>query len=182
MFDYINLFLECTISGCLTCQNAINCAVCKGNHILTNGQCSCATATYDDGINCIGKIYKKDEYLTYLKACSTNCNQCSKTACLTCDANYYLYKGNCFNSCPTGTYSSGSNCFGQLLSRFVYLVFFVDCTANCDKCDSTTCQTCSSGYLLYSNDGKCYTSSTCPTGTYADSTNCLSMVYKDSFI
>ena len=54
--------------------------------------------------------------------------------------------------------------------------------AYCDTCDQTKCQVCSSTYLLYADNGKCYTSSTCPTGTYADSTNCLSMVYKDSFV
>ena len=54
--------------------------------------------------------------------------------------------------------------------------------ARCDYCDKAKCQVCSSTYLLYAGDGKCYTSSTCPKGTYPDSTNCLSMIYKNSFI
>ena len=46
-------------------------------------------------------------------------------------------------------------------------------TDHCAKCDSITCHTYAIGYLLYSNDGKCYPSNACPSKTYADSTNCI---------
>ena len=46
--------------------------------------------------------------------------------------------------------------------------------ANCDYCSSsTTCQSCTAPYLLYTNDGLCYASGSCPGITIETSTHCI---------
>ena len=50
----------------------------------------------------------------------------------------------------------------------VYHVNIACPTANCSQCNNIACQTCSAGFLLYSNDGNCYSNTTGPIGTYAN--------------
>ena len=40
--------------------------------------------------------------------------------------------------------------------------------SNCDICSEGSCLSCSSGYLLYAEDGKCYSPNACPSKTFPD--------------
>ena len=115
-----------------------------------------------------------------LLGCSSNCAQCTSSGCQTCDSSYLLYTddGKCYSStsCPARTYASSTNCASKCPLLPINLLLS-DCPTHCAQCTSLGCQTCDSTYLFYSGDGKCYSSNTCPSGTYATSTSCLGNSY-----
>jgi len=49
--------------------------------------------------------------------CATNCETCDNKECLTCEINYFLYEGDCLNSCPTKTYVQEISCIGNMLNE-----------------------------------------------------------------
>ena len=59
------ILLECTVSNCKICKNALKCTVCNTGYSLyvTNGQCylnsNCPSTTYSNSIYCLGKIYSE---------------------------------------------------------------------------------------------------------------------------
>lgn len=118
--------------------------------------------------------------------CST-CNSADITQCVTCKPNYYLLGTTCYSPCPLRYFASGANCARKNLPFCWYrnynLFCFWDlvCASYCNTCtgsSSSQCTSCVSGYRLYGNT--CVY--TCPSGTYATSTACLSNRFEPSFI
>jgi len=56
------------------------------------------------------------KFVLKLQDCQKNCQSCNSEQCLNCETNYLLYKGNCLESCPDKTYSTGSICQSMLFS------------------------------------------------------------------
>lgn len=89
--------------------------------------------------------------------CPENCISCSgPNQCKICDAQYRLYDGLCYSTCPVGS---------------------IDRSTYCEKCDSscldcseiaTNCTSCLEGFYLYM--GKCYAK--CPVGTFEYDKEC----------
>ena len=59
------ILLECTVSNCKICKNALKCIVCNTGYSLyvTDGQCylnsNCPSTTYSNSTYCLGKIYSE---------------------------------------------------------------------------------------------------------------------------
>lgn len=135
------------VSPCGNCTSATSCLSCPtAGDFLSGTTCvtTCPAGTFAD---------------TSTKKCTTctdPCSTCSVSAvnCTTCSSTYYLYSNKCYLTCPTKTYSSGTNC--------------VDCAPPCDTCSSANiCLSCLTDFL---SNGSCVT--TCPTGTYPNVNTC----------
>lgn len=133
--------------------------------------------------NCPDRYYKdsKDMNDLFCRSCPSGCNQCTdENTCTVCDNNWYmdtfklenLPNGNaqiqrlCVNQCQPGFFPSNATDYWKCLS----------CLDKCERCDNTTtCERCSKGYVLYLNTGTnppTYTcQETCPDGFYADADN-----------
>lgn len=92
--------------------------------------------------------------------CVAPCANCNSASFCTSCSTGYLLGGICYTNCPFGYYISGAIC--------------AQCDGNCASCVTTSskCLSCGliTGLQSYLHvDNSCYTS--CPTGTYASSTN-----------
>lgn len=88
----------------------------------------------------------------YVDKTNRKCYDCSITNCLACDQDYkcfsceeptFLYKGKCLETCPERTYS-----FLPLNSQKLC----IDCSSDCEVCDSNGCLICDPGFLRYIKD------------------------------
>jgi len=132
----------CTATG----TNIGTCSSCVGGYFLFNQTCydaTCPAGTFVSGADCA--------------VCADPCSTCvgSGTTCTACLDGKVLLGSTCVDSCPDGTYLSGSP--AQCLS----------CTSPCATCNTTAtlCSTCVNGYSLY--DGACYAA--CPSNTLSSS-------------
>ena len=55
-----------------------------------------------------------DFYFNIFVDCLDNCAECDAGGCKACDQDYFLYKGDCIESCPDKTYSDSIACHGKL--------------------------------------------------------------------
>lgn len=126
---------------CAKCNSSTNCTKCDDNSFLFNQDCyeNCPQFTYPDNGIC--------------KYCvdSEKCRECSfenPAECKDCKSGI-LFKGECINSCPDGTYynSNDKEC--------------EDCEVNCLLCKSDkNCDKCKIGLVLFEDN--CL--ETCPNG------------------
>jgi len=94
---------------------------------------------------------------TICSLCIAPCLTClNATACSTCNATtiYYSLNNSCISGCPTGYYNDSSgNC--------------TLCVLPCLTCTTaTSCLSCATNYLYNSS---CINASSCPAGTFANS-------------
>uniref|UniRef100_A0A670J3W3 SPC3 n=1 Tax=Podarcis muralis TaxID=64176 RepID=A0A670J3W3_PODMU len=73
-------------------------------------------------------------------------------ACTSCIHNYYMYKQQCYRTCPQNTYNDEKS------------LLCIECQPNCRSCDKYECYWCKEGFFLL--DGKCV--SDCGAGYYSD--------------
>ena len=110
-----------------------------------NSSCisSCPNATYLQNNTC--------------NSCVSPCLLCSSaTTCLSCISSFIFFSSNssCLSSCPSGYYNQSVSCS--------------QCVSPCGNCTSATfCISCSVNYF-YNNS--CILGSSCPSGTYANTT------------
>jgi len=135
-------------NNCATCNTDIECITCIPNFlfIATTKECS---------ISCPKKYYKKEDSCY---PCNDLCEICGNdNECANCIEGYFLYKGQCYNTCPFGTYNS--------IDRICE-----DCDISCLGCESNkySCIQCARGYFV-SND-QCLDS--CPQGTISINQRC----------
>ena len=144
-------------SACLTCSGPASnqCTSCPSGSILLQGSCttSCPSAT----------VLIQQGSQSICQACSSGCSNCSvsstsslSTICTQCLPNYYLYKGICYTSCPSGTYASPTSFTCNLCN----LVGCQTCIFNASM--SVQCTNCQAGYYPLGDTGTCVT--LCPTG------------------
>ena len=175
------------MSHCDYCDST-SCQNCSSGYLLyaNDGSCytssTCPAGTYASSTNCVGMVYKKIFILSRLLDCATsNCANCTNLTCQSCASPYSLFSvdGACYDPCPSGTYSNSTDCLGIYIyyPQQTYNIFIACTTANCSECNSTVCQTCSAGYLLYSDDGNCYSNTAGPIGTYANDTNYIGKIF-----
>ncbi|GAA6029458.1 hypothetical protein JCM8097_003689 [Rhodosporidiobolus ruineniae] len=184
-------FFSSSADGCVDCnplcescfkEGTDGCLACRSPNVLLGGQCvamdsktgvcdaSGARGNATAGATNGGYVYDNSkEVCDALPAKCTagainNFSSSSSRSLLTCSAclpGSYLVDGECVSSCPSGTRvsSDGLSCEA--------------CSSSCATCSSTSasyCTSCTSSSALLLN-GTCITSSSCPTGYFAPSTN-----------
>ncbi|KRX07463.1 Insulin-like growth factor binding protein, N-terminal [Pseudocohnilembus persalinus] len=142
-------------SNCVTCTSLSVCQTCEIGYQLISDFCYqiCATNQYLD--------MSTDTCYNCDTACKT-CTDSTNKDCITCQDTpqyYYLPDDNtCYLNCPSGYYKdlSINEC--------------VSCPIQCQACtDSSTCQSCNTGFFLDSSDNSCNT--TCQDGYYGNTSN-----------
>ena len=121
------------------------CTGCKPNLRLDNGNCS--------------TVCTKGFYLGTngtCQACDKTCATCTKGTgldCTDCAAGFVFYYRSCLSNCPRGTW------FDNVKNKCV------DCPQYCEACASTTsCTSCSDGFLQHGPGGLCSAVNRCNTG------------------
>ena len=116
-------------------------------------------------------------------ACNWPCDICepSQTSCEYCYYGWYLTpSGTCESTCPQGTYFQWQTGPWYLTSTGGYSSSYMSCQScynyACSSCTGAyyyQCTSCNTGYFLTAS-GTC--SSTCPSGTYANTatSTCIS--------
>lgn len=165
---------------CISC-NVTNCLKCSSNNICS--QCSPGFSL--DNVNNICGCSSSQLWDSTLKQCLscnslyTNCNSCSSTVCLSCQAGYFKTgaTGTCSicNQDTNCNVCSSTNCLScisgyYLLPNNTCTSCFEDCS-NCTGSANNQCTSCNSGFSLLSTTNQCATSK-CPTGI----SNCQSCV------
>ena len=92
-----------------------------------------------------------------------HCHECNgtQTACIKCRDSYHLYEGECHETCPNGTYWTGTGQnFGRQCEITRGCVVGLGICHTCSE-DTSVCVQCNNRTHLY--EGKCYR--TCPNGT-----------------
>ena len=104
--------------------------------------------------------------ITVKYLCMENCSDCnSNTSCSKCNNMEYLYMGQCYKDCPSGTYQNGEKCF--------------QCPDSCKECDNPNqCTTCNDGYYFQKN--KCKSCSKDCATCSLNKTNCTACNYPKS--
>ena len=86
------------------------------------------------------------------QSCAT-CFDTSRVGCVTCESGKYLWKSQCLNFCPSGSYISDNIC--------------QSCNSSCSTCTSLdVCTKCAKKYYL--RETKCVSDKDCPQGEYPD--------------
>ncbi|KAK3565727.1 hypothetical protein QTP86_014189 [Hemibagrus guttatus] len=120
---------EACVQGCVKCNEAQHCLMCRSGLYLQNGLCvaKCIKG-YPEGGTC--------------RSCAEKCASCENEAdyCLSCEQEYLLHKHTCVVHCPEGYYVKGNVC--------------EQCPNSCTQCDiKGQCSECMQYYFLY--DGMC---------------------------
>ncbi|KDR68444.1 hypothetical protein GALMADRAFT_257172 [Galerina marginata CBS 339.88] len=156
-------------STCATCTagTSNDCVVCADGLYASNGGCISADS---NGI-CQGTNLIADNNKQECDSCGASCTKCQipnftaastvdQKQCAQCLPGFFLDKGKCVQSCPTGTtVSSQDN------------VTCIPCDSSCTTCAGTPtfCLSCPNNQLA--SNGKCI--SNCPSGTFSASGQCL---------
>ena len=138
----------CT-SPCLTCSGSItSCVTCISGDYLYGTTCVSTCPSTTVAVSTASPPQCED--------CGPNCKTCTSAnvdVCLTCATGYFLYSSTCINTCPTGTYQSGTNCYS--------------CDTTCLTCsgpnnnECTSCNTASATNGVLLNN---YCVASCPSG------------------
>lgn len=107
------LLLDCP-SSCQTCTSATICESCNSGFRFENNQCiTCVSGQYVDEGTCVGKLNYSIFHIFLSIDCPSTCETCSSASqCQACKTDYALYQDQC-TKCPSGTYTSGSNCISK---------------------------------------------------------------------
>lgn len=134
--------------------------------------CSTCQTYFDNCLTCPAskfRIYLADVDKYTCLGCSDNCNTClSPTNCSACSAGYFMYNYQCYagDQCPETTFPNTGVTPNKCSA----------CSSQCSSCTSAAvCTKCSTNYYLYQS--ACYSSTTCPAGTFPDTSE---PVYKCS--
>ncbi|KAI0738016.1 insulin-like growth factor binding protein [Daedaleopsis nitida] len=152
---------------CQTCSGSTSndCIICGTGKYMFNGTC---VGTDGNGV-CDGTSLVADN--NKHESCPAKCTTCKystfnvastidQVQCTGCLPGFVLSKGQCVESCPTGTFLDPKD-----------NVTCSACDSSCGSCagSSTFCLTCANNQLASS--GKCVAS--CPTGTFGSSGQCI---------
>ncbi|CAI5786880.1 convertase subtilisin kexin type 5 isoform X2 [Podarcis lilfordi] len=140
-----NTCLPC-FEHCEVCPDQTMCERCFDGYYLAENSCQkhkCRKGEAEelDSEDCI--------------PCADGCLSCSlddPRACTSCIHNYYMYKQQCYRTCPQNTYNDEKS------------LLCIECQPNCRSCDKYECYWCKEGFFLL--DGKCV--SDCGAGYYSD--------------
>ncbi|KAL4689471.1 hypothetical protein H8959_012262, partial [Pygathrix nigripes] len=133
---------------CQTCE--ASCAKCRGP---TQEDCTTCPMTriLDDG-RCVSNCPSwKFEFENQCHPCHHTCQRCQgsgPTHCTSCEADnygreYFLYQGECRDSCPEGHYATEGN-------------ICLPCPDNCELCHSMhVCTRCTRGYFIAPTNHTC---------------------------
>jgi proprotein convertase subtilisin/kexin type 5 len=112
-------------------------------------------------LNCPNGTYLNT--ITNQCMCSSSCIYCaSNSSCLFCTASMYLYMGNCYTVCPTGTMPSTDTITNSSTVYIRNICIFNPCATTITTASTYNCTSCLNPYLLYSY--QCVL--TCPNSTY----------------
>ncbi|KAI0648425.1 hypothetical protein C8Q79DRAFT_955404 [Trametes meyenii] len=154
---------------CQTCSGPTSndCIICGVGKYSTNGTC---VGTDGNGV-CSGSSLVADNNKHECDSCPSKCTTCKypsfnvastidQVQCTGCLPGFVLSKGQCVESCPTGTFLDPKD-----------NVTCSACDSSCGTCvgSSTFCLTCANNQLAAS--GKCVAS--CPSNTFSSSGQCI---------
>jgi len=129
---------KCTKSNCKTCALDGTCSVCKTGYYLDSGDCkTCSSKSGND-----------------------NCVECANAdgTCTVCASGYYKLSGNTCSAIPSNCITGDAGNAGECADAGCETGYGLEgsgtsctqCTANCDKCDTTDNQcddnSCKEGY------------------------------------
>lgn len=149
---------------CSVCTGAANtqCSQCSSGYFLVPSTTNCVVASA-----CPTSTYP-DSSTNTCKPCNPFCSVCTgptTSECSQCASGFYLILGttNCVisTSCPTGTYPDSLTNVCQT------------CHTYCSICTgpaATQCTQCAPGFFLQQGTTNCVISTSCPSGTYPDTT------------
>lgn len=101
-------------ASCASCKSINNCDKCGSNAELLNGQCNCYQGFYAS----IGIVDYRN--------CPYGCTFCNAEVCEKCLQHWYLYEGNCTQTCPVYTVMQAGRCVDT--SPEPFLVVFTNNT------------------------------------------------------
>ncbi|TFK45622.1 hypothetical protein OE88DRAFT_1784054 [Heliocybe sulcata] len=154
---------------CQTCTGASSnqCIICGSGRYMLNGTCVPADG---NGV-CEGSSLIANNDKHECDSCPSKCTSCqipsfsvastvNQLQCAGCLPGFVLSKGQCVQSCPSGTFLSPTD-----------NLTCTACDSSCSTCagSSTFCLTCANNQLASS--GKCVAS--CPSNTFSSSGQCV---------
>jgi hypothetical protein len=136
-------------ANCHTCGDR-GCAVCYNQFYLHEGVCLevCPSGLDPKGH---GNFNRK---CVRCADNTDNCHRCIGSSCGLCYNAHFLHEGQCLSKCPFGLNPKGQGNFNKKC------VYCAAKTANCHKCDGTTCARCYNQFYLH--EGQCVAQ--CPSG------------------
>lgn len=139
---------EDCLHGCEQCPNRLRCTKCAGMLNLQDDT-KCQANCDDTFVAINGRC---------TKCINPTCRNCDTTlrTCTVCPDDRFMYRGNCFSSCPEGTFPRSGVCN--------------DCIRPCRSCSSeNTCTTCIDRFYLWGNT----CTDLCPEGTARVVVRCM---------
>jgi len=104
---YVDVEKEKCVScpdNCSLCISKTNCTLCERNYVLYYGKCIpnlCPDSSY---------VHHLDNNIIECLNCTSHCSNCSNaTYCGTCEDTYWIYDGECYDSCPDDSFNNNSN-------------------------------------------------------------------------
>lgn len=157
--------------NCISCSGPNQCKICDAEYRLYDGLCY-----YECPIGSIDRI-------SYCEKCDPSCKHCSEiiSNCTECFDNYPLYKGQCLDACPNGTFEYNGECKDECPSgTFPNGSICSDCNIECKECEniSIQCTDCPNGKYLFNNE--CVDK--CPERTVREGNKCLSECSANQFL
>uniref|UniRef100_A0A8C6F9P2 Proprotein convertase subtilisin/kexin type 5 n=1 Tax=Monodon monoceros TaxID=40151 RepID=A0A8C6F9P2_MONMO len=132
-----------------------NCELCHSSHVCT--RCARGYFLVPSNRTCrkleCGQGEVQDPDYEECMPCEEGCLGCSLDdpgTCTSCAMGYYMFKHQCYKTCPEKTYREESECKA--------------CDANCGNCDQNECYWCEEGFFLLG--GSCVRN--CGPGFYGD--------------
>ncbi|XP_030619638.1 proprotein convertase subtilisin/kexin type 5 isoform X2 [Delphinapterus leucas] len=132
-----------------------NCELCHSSHVCT--RCGRGYFLVPSNRTCrkleCGQGEVQDPDYEECMPCEEGCLGCSLDdpgTCTSCAMGYYMFKHQCYKTCPEKTYREESECKA--------------CDANCGNCDQNECYWCEEGFFLLG--GSCVRN--CGPGFYGD--------------
>lgn len=178
-----------SLTGCTDCTTNGVCSTCDSSpssrYTLSSGKCfvctdtNCQTCTANEYCSTCTGTYTPDLGTCYQCSGAAGCSVCSAdNVCKTCASGKTLSSGSCYTcsipncqicsaddtcqTCQTGYEKANNTCFPCGAARCSLCL-------NCNPL-TTNCTGCGPYGILYLYDNMCR--STCPTGTYMDSSSC----------
>ncbi|XP_077200877.1 proprotein convertase subtilisin/kexin type 5 isoform X2 [Paroedura picta] len=137
---------EPCFENCEMCLHQTECKRCFEGYYLADNSCQKHVCR---------KGEMKDPDSDDCVPCTDGCQTCSlddPRICSSCIHNYYMYKQECYRSCPQNTYHDENS------------LLCIDCHPHCGSCDQFECYWCTEGFFLL--DAKCVND--CGAGFYND--------------
>ena len=158
-----NVCSQCP-SGCDVCSSATVCNTCSMGYFMNGSSCSPCNFTNETGCSACGSdgitcsacssgFYLNGSSTPSCAACTSNCLSCNSSGCSACNNGFYMTAANtCVKSCPT----DNSVIANSTSMTCTPCSLITSLSTSCVSCSTpTTCLSCTSGQVLYSDGSAC---------------------------